>query len=155
MGFKINRVRWVAVEETTAYVGAVRLLPDSVTNSLCCCRPVGQPPREAPAIILIADRGVPIHRQLVIALANLPGPRTGRVFLTDRRSPGRGAPYRDSDAMSVGTALAALGVAQHQPAPIEIDVFPFEPQRLAFPAAVAARSKRSGMALANAPRSRG
>jgi len=43
------------------------------------------------------DRGVPIHPQLVIGLANLPGDhRSGRVFRTDPRSPGRGAPYRIS-----------------------------------------------------------
>jgi integrase len=43
------------------------------------------------------DRGVPIHRQLVIALANLPvpadGKRTGRVFKT-----ANGNPYSDRDA---------------------------------------------------------
>jgi integrase len=48
------------------------------------------------------DRGVPIHGQLVIALANLPGKRIGRVFRTDPRSPGRGEPYRDSDGESGG-----------------------------------------------------
>jgi integrase len=46
------------------------------------------------------DRGVPIHPQLVIVLANLPvpkdGKRTGRVFKTNPRSPSRGAPYRIS-----------------------------------------------------------
>jgi integrase len=51
------------------------------------------------------DRGVPIHAQLVIALARLPAPegqRRGRVFVSDPRSPGKGRPYRDSDGESGG-----------------------------------------------------
>jgi integrase len=38
------------------------------------------------------DRGVPIHRDLVAALANLPGNRTGRVFRTNL-----GRPYADHE----------------------------------------------------------
>jgi integrase len=48
------------------------------------------------------DRGVPIHRQLVIALANLPGERSGPVFKTDPRSPGKGRPYRVSNGVTGG-----------------------------------------------------
>ena len=48
------------------------------------------------------DRGVPIHRQLVIVLANLSGERSGRVFKTDPRSPGKGAPYRDGNGETGG-----------------------------------------------------
>jgi hypothetical protein len=44
MGFKINRVRCVSVEERAAYVGALRRLPDSVTNCLMLLSP-----RRAPA----------------------------------------------------------------------------------------------------------
>jgi integrase len=55
------------------------------------------------------DRGVPIHGQLVIALAALPAPkdgeRTGRVFLTDPRSPGKGRPYRDADGETGGSQI--------------------------------------------------
>ena len=49
------------------------------------------------------DRGVPIHQQLVLALANLPGDHQGgRVFKTDPRSPGKGAPYPEIHGESGG-----------------------------------------------------
>jgi hypothetical protein len=44
MGFKINRVRCVSVEERAAYVGALRRLPESLTNCLMLLSP-----RRAPA----------------------------------------------------------------------------------------------------------
>jgi len=48
------------------------------------------------------DRGVPLHHQLIITLANMPDKRTGPIFKTDPRSPGRGEPYRDSNGETGG-----------------------------------------------------
>lgn len=52
------------------------------------------------------DRGVPIHPQLVATLANLPGDRTGPVFLTQR-----GRPYVDRHRREGGQCKTAWRLA--------------------------------------------
>jgi hypothetical protein len=44
MGFKINAVVVVSVEQPAAFAEAMRRLPDSISGCLCCERPVGRPP---------------------------------------------------------------------------------------------------------------
>jgi integrase len=54
------------------------------------------------------DRGVPIHPQLVIVLANLPvgrDGRQGRVFRIGPHSSGRGQPYAERDAHGGGKQI--------------------------------------------------
>jgi hypothetical protein len=55
MGFKINRVMVVTIEQPIEFAKAIRRLPDSVNKCVCCERHVGRPPLKAPAVILIAD----------------------------------------------------------------------------------------------------
>ena len=51
MGFKINRMVVVSVEQPAEFAEAMRRLPDSISRCICGQRPVGRPPLRAPAAI--------------------------------------------------------------------------------------------------------
>jgi hypothetical protein len=55
VGFKINRVLVVSIEQPAEFAKAIRRLPDSVNKCLYGERHVGRPPLKPPAVILVAD----------------------------------------------------------------------------------------------------
>jgi hypothetical protein len=54
MVFRINRLRVVGADDP-GFAGLVSALPDSSDRCLCCRQPVGHPPPDSLAAVLIAD----------------------------------------------------------------------------------------------------